>query len=201
MLDALTNNASAPTGRYSKHFVVSGERESLADYLRRVISEKNLKYRQVALRSGGRISHASISAIIKGQTKDIKSSTISALAKGLDVPEADLFAIVRGKPLSSEEQANEEKERIWAMYTDIPRQCQKDVMDLLEVLQRNHSISARREQRDKRRIAASGHGREISNGPVRVATPLYQEGWENERRDMGEEPITLPPKKQTRQAS
>lgn len=93
----LTNLDAALTGKCSKHSGVSTERENLADYLRRVIKEKNLTYRQVAERSGGRISHAAISDIISGKTKEIKSGTISTLAKGLGVPEEEIFAVIRGK--------------------------------------------------------------------------------------------------------
>jgi transcriptional regulator with XRE-family HTH domain len=54
-----------------------------------------------------------------------------------------------------------EQARLVEMYADIPAQCQKDVMDLLTVLQNNHSISRRRarliEHREtvtRRRVAA-----------------------------------------------
>jgi transcriptional regulator with XRE-family HTH domain len=94
---SLTKLDAALTVKCSKHRGVSNERENLGDYLRRVINEKNLTYRQVAERSGGRISHAAISDIISGKTKEIKSSTISALAKGLGVSEEEIFAVIRGK--------------------------------------------------------------------------------------------------------
>lgn len=93
----LTKNAAALTGKYSKQNGVSTERESFADYLRRLISEKNLRYRQVAERSGGLISHAAISDIISGKTREVKASTITALAKGLGVTEEEVFAAYSGK--------------------------------------------------------------------------------------------------------
>lgn len=96
-LSSLTKLANTLTGKCSKHSGVPAERENLSDYLRRVIRERNLTYRQVAERSGGRISHAAISDIISGKTKGIKSSTISALAKGLGVTEEEIFAVIRGK--------------------------------------------------------------------------------------------------------
>jgi transcriptional regulator with XRE-family HTH domain len=170
-----------PSVSCSKQSAVFTEQESLGDFVRRVANEKGITYREVARRGG--ISSPSISDIISGKTRQVKPSTISALAKGLGVSEYELFAVLRGKPINKEEQGNEEKERIWAMYTDIPRQCQKDVLDLLQVLQRNHSISARRERQAERR-------REVA-GPTRVATPLPRtpEEHEAEKRALGEEPI------------
>jgi transcriptional regulator with XRE-family HTH domain len=91
----LTKFAAALTVKCSKQNGVPTEK--LSDYLRRVISEKGLKYRQVAERSGGRISHAAISDIISGKTKEVKVETLKALSKGLDIPEEEIFAVARGK--------------------------------------------------------------------------------------------------------
>lgn len=85
--------------RHSKQCVVNAERESLPDYVRRVAKEKGLSYRQVARRGG--ISAPSISDILSGKTKKVKLETLKALAKGLEVPEDEIFAIARGKTLES----------------------------------------------------------------------------------------------------
>ena len=95
-LGAPHRNSGTPYIRYGKQFVVTTEHETLADYLRRVIKEKNLRYRQIAERSGGGVSPSTISDIISGRTKEIKSGTIAAIAKGIGVPEEEVFAVVRG---------------------------------------------------------------------------------------------------------
>jgi transcriptional regulator with XRE-family HTH domain len=145
--------------RYGKQAVVPTEQERLADFVRRIINEKKLRYRQIAERSGGRsgggISPSTISDIISGRTKEIKSGTIAALARGLEVTEAELWAAIRGQSIDDEMRRQEEHMQIISMYEDIPRQCQQDVLDLLQVLQHNHSISARKEKRAAVRIAAA----------------------------------------------
>lgn len=79
------------------HPVVLNERETLADYVRRLIRDKDLSYRQVAQRSGGEISHATVSDIINGRITNPSTSTLVALAKGLGVPVEEVFAVARGK--------------------------------------------------------------------------------------------------------
>jgi len=78
-------------------FVVNSEREKLADYVRRIISEKGLNYREVARRSGDTISHSIVFDIVSGRSKDVKTSTLIGLAKGLGVTEDELFAVARGE--------------------------------------------------------------------------------------------------------
>jgi transcriptional regulator with XRE-family HTH domain len=73
---------------------VSTEQESIGDYVRRVAKEKGLTFREVARRAG--LSSPTISDIVSGKTKQVKSSTITSLAKGLDVPEEEVFDVVRG---------------------------------------------------------------------------------------------------------
>jgi transcriptional regulator with XRE-family HTH domain len=85
--------------RGSKQFGVKTEQESLADYVRRVIRDKDLSYRKVAAQSGGKISHATVSDIINGNQRDLKTETLIGLARGLGVSEEELFAVARGKSL------------------------------------------------------------------------------------------------------
>jgi transcriptional regulator with XRE-family HTH domain len=79
--------------------VVMALQETLSDYVRRVISEKGLNYREVSRRSGGVISHATVGDIVNGVSKDVRTATLSALARGLGVSEDEIFAIARGKKL------------------------------------------------------------------------------------------------------
>ncbi len=124
--------------------------EDLADYVQRVRNvELKVSLKAVEEASGGEIDSSYVSQIenraVLGANLTLKK--ISALAKGLQVPEEEILAVIRGKALNPDEVAEAEKSRFWAMYSDIPGQCRKDVMDLLLVLQRNHSISARHRRR------------------------------------------------------
>jgi transcriptional regulator with XRE-family HTH domain len=87
-----------PNVRCGKQTAVSTEQhETLSDFVRRVANEKGLAYREVARRSG--LSSPSISDIVSGKTRNIKSSTIPALAKGLGVTDEEILAVIGGKPL------------------------------------------------------------------------------------------------------
>jgi transcriptional regulator with XRE-family HTH domain len=76
--------------------VMPAKHETLASFVSRILTEKNLSYRQVAARSGGQISHATVADIANAQRFDIKKDTLIALARGLDVPADDIFRVARG---------------------------------------------------------------------------------------------------------
>jgi transcriptional regulator with XRE-family HTH domain len=84
------------SARYVKRKPVSSEQESLSDFVRRVIRDKRLTYRQVAARSGGRLGSATVSDIINNRRKNITTETLVALAAGLQVSEQELFAKAAG---------------------------------------------------------------------------------------------------------
>lgn len=71
--------------------------ESLADYVRRVMSEKGLTYREVQARSRNGITTGGVSDIVQGNTKNPGIHTLSALARGLGVPEEEIISVARGK--------------------------------------------------------------------------------------------------------
>lgn len=121
-----------PTVRNSKRGGVTAEHETLSDYLRRVIRDKDLSYRKVAQRSGGRVSHATISDIINGRQRDIKTETLIGIAKGLGVSEEEMFAIARGKSVSGDLQLNEL--RLLEYFRSLSEESQEDVLTYLEML-------------------------------------------------------------------
>lgn len=157
---SLTKLDVSLNGKCSKHSGVSSERENLGDYLRRVISEKNLTYRQVAERSGGRISHAAISDIISGKTKEIKSSTITALARGLGVPEEEIFAVIRGK--SPTDDPDYKNWKYAALFDDAkrltPEQMEK-FENIMEIARRE--VTRMLEEQEKESLRRSGRVRGI----------------------------------------
>ena len=85
----------------------SSKQESLADFVRRVRSEKGLSTPEVERQSGGRITDAYVSRIENGYVKNVSPEKLQALAKGLGIPEDEIFAVARGKSVSGELQLNE----------------------------------------------------------------------------------------------
>lgn len=72
-------------------------RETLADFVSRVMKEKKLSHRKVAAASGGLVSHSSVADIANGHRHNPNKDTILGLSKGLDVPADDLFRVARGQ--------------------------------------------------------------------------------------------------------
>src|SRR4051812_106443 len=88
-----------------KQIVVSTGRgsETLADYVRRVRTEKALSLEDVSKMSGGRIGRSHINRIENGLSTSPSPQRLQALAKGLGVSEEEVFAAARGKTLSEAE--------------------------------------------------------------------------------------------------
>jgi transcriptional regulator with XRE-family HTH domain len=85
-----------------KYDSVTDNINKLQDYVRRLISEKDLNYRQVARHSRGLISHGTVYDIISGRNLNPSLSSLRGLAKGLGVTEEELFACAAGKPLEKD---------------------------------------------------------------------------------------------------
>lgn len=87
----------APNVKCSKQNVVSAQLQALSEFVRVVMNEKGLNYRQVAERSGGLVSHTTVFDVVNLRSKDVKGRTLRGLAKGLGVTEEELFAVAQGK--------------------------------------------------------------------------------------------------------
>lgn len=111
--------------------VVNSLRETLSDYVRRVINEKGLNYREVA-RLSGAISHATVGDIVNGIPRNYGTDTLRALAKGLGVPEDELFAAARGK--KPKDGLTPEEMHLLHCFRGIPSERQSDVLGYLELL-------------------------------------------------------------------
>lgn len=74
--------------------------ETLADYVSRVrVQEKHLSLTAVGRNSGGQIDGSYVSRIENGIVTNVSPEKLSALAKGLDVPEDEIFAVARGQSM------------------------------------------------------------------------------------------------------
>lgn len=83
----------------AKTLLMSSRLDGLADYVRRVIREKGLTYRQVAdkaKRGGHKLSHSTVGEIIKNPQTSFRLETLQALAYGLGVAEDEIINRARG---------------------------------------------------------------------------------------------------------
>jgi transcriptional regulator with XRE-family HTH domain len=112
--------------------VVMALQESLRDYVRRIISEKGLNYREVSRRTGGAISHATVGDIVNGVSKDVRTATLRSLAKGLGVSEDEVFAVARGKEAEGELSLDEL--HLLHCFRAIPPERRTDALGYLDML-------------------------------------------------------------------
>jgi transcriptional regulator with XRE-family HTH domain len=81
-----------------KRFVVeTQEQERLADYVRRVRSAKGLSLSKVEKNSQGEIDGSYVNRIENDLVRNVTPEKLRALAKGLGVPEDEIFDVARGK--------------------------------------------------------------------------------------------------------
>lgn len=73
--------------------------ESLSEYVRRIMDEKDLKPKDVEVRSGNKIDAAYVFKIRKGNFKYPSVVKLQGLAEGLGVDEDELFKVARGIPI------------------------------------------------------------------------------------------------------
>ena len=79
--------------------------ETLAEYVNRVMKEKNLKALDVEARAtelGHKITDTYVTNIMRGINKNLSIEKLIALADGLDVDKVELFKVAAGIEESSE---------------------------------------------------------------------------------------------------
>ncbi len=73
--------------------------ETLSQYVKRILEEKQLTHLNVEERSLKGITDAYIGSIVNGKAWNPSVSKLKALAVGIDEPEDDVFNVARGLPL------------------------------------------------------------------------------------------------------
>lgn len=84
------------------------EKETLGQYVARIIQEKGLKHHEVKELSGGRITDGYVRGIMTGKASNLSVDKLKALALGLCVSEDELFMVARGLPLEREDKSQTE---------------------------------------------------------------------------------------------
>ena len=84
---------------YKVRCIVRGmpQPETIGDYIRRVMNEENLTFRNIESLSKGAISAGYVNDLVKGKTKNPSVAKLKALARGLGRTETEVIAIARGE--------------------------------------------------------------------------------------------------------
>jgi transcriptional regulator with XRE-family HTH domain len=125
-------------------------RENLEQYVRRILQEKGLTFADVHRRAGGEISKGYVCDISHGSTASLTVRKLQALARGLDVPEDDLFAIARGVAADENGFSASRFATIFARYRELPEADRREVEVLLEALAREIEWRRWRQQAPER---------------------------------------------------
>jgi len=109
------------------------KRETLGDFIRRIRRAKNMSCADVSKRSarfGKRISGSYINRIENYPNLRITTDRLKALADGLDVPVAELFARSVGLMHGDEDAA---EVRLVAQFRNLSPERKADILQLLEL--------------------------------------------------------------------
>ncbi|MEW6207665.1 MAG: helix-turn-helix transcriptional regulator [Acidobacteriota bacterium] len=117
--------------------IALSRRESLGAYIRRLLDERGLSFKDVEMRSGERISHSYVHQIASGQTKNLTVEKIRGLAAGLGVTEEEVFKVVCDTA-SAERSAfrNGEFAGLYQKYEALSERGKRRIRPLVEMLDR-----------------------------------------------------------------
>jgi MoaA/NifB/PqqE/SkfB family radical SAM enzyme len=121
-------------------------RETLSQYVRRVMKQRALNARDIERNSSKKIDNSYISKIINGSVTNLTSNAIVALARGLGVNPHELFTVVSGH--SAEPERDEKPDSY--LLVDMMQQMVMNP-ELMEVMQEWMRLS----EEDKGRMLES----------------------------------------------
>lgn len=169
--------------------------ETLGDYVRRVRTEKGLSTTDVETisRQGSLkgISDAYVTQIENGHVTNVSPQKLAALARGLQISEEELFAVVRGKvpPVRSVEIAPEDledrakrRELMALLFDDIPDDCQLDTLASMVGVHARRGISLRIHERSGARADALSKISQLISELLPTNTQPLIDRKENEQR-------------------
>jgi transcriptional regulator with XRE-family HTH domain len=138
------------------------------DYLRKVIADKGLNYREIAARSGGSVTHSTIHDILAGRSRNPTVSTLKGLSKGLGVPESELFDAARGASSSD----SDDIEAIIRYARGLSPARQLDLLTMAKVYFAESSDPPRGEQTEPKFTAVTKTPKREMSNEVKTRTPL-----------------------------
>jgi transcriptional regulator with XRE-family HTH domain len=114
-------------------------KETLSEYTKRLMDEKNYGVRDVARNSKGKISASHVSKILSGEAENLTASKSVGLALGLGVDPHEVFSIITGFPIP------EAKPEGMIAFVDVVRKIM-DNPKLIEVIQLWAKLPAKEER-------------------------------------------------------
>jgi transcriptional regulator with XRE-family HTH domain len=72
------------------------DKETLAQYVTRIIKEKKFTHQEVRKLAGGKITDGYVRGIMTGKARNPSVDKLKALARGLGVSEDEVFSVARG---------------------------------------------------------------------------------------------------------
>lgn len=115
------------------------QKEDLADFVRRVLKEKNLTTRDVeqrAKRKGKQINNGYVSRIVSRTATNLTVDKLKALAFGLGVQEKEIFDHVLSDPLESNSDFQvSDFALLFDKYEDLPEADKKEVRVLIKAIE------------------------------------------------------------------
>lgn len=124
--------------------------EDLADYVRRVMKESGVSYRDIeetADKKGFHISNGYVSKIVSRAAVNISVEKLRALAAGLNRSEEEVFAVARGQKLTEEKISDSLMSALAFNYGKLTKKDKETLAPLLRALQRE--IDERLEKNNK----------------------------------------------------
>lgn len=125
--------------------------EDLADYLRQKLND-GATLRGIEERSEGGITHSYLSKLLSGAASNPSRDKLKAIARGLGVPEEEVFAAAQGRARSESEVFDSE---IYVMFRGFDELSDEDKADLLGTIR---MLAAEVQRRRPRKLAANGKG-------------------------------------------
>jgi transcriptional regulator with XRE-family HTH domain len=113
--------------------------EDLSDYVRRVMKENGVSYRdveEIAEKKGFHISNGYVSKIVSRAATNISVEKLRALSAGLNRPEEEVFAVARGERLSEEKLSDAVMSALAFNYGKLTKRDREAIAPLLRALQR-----------------------------------------------------------------
>lgn len=74
-------------------------KETLREYVQRMMDEKNFGVRDVARNSGNKVSASHVSKVLSGEAENLTASKTVGLALGLKVDPHEVFSVITGYPI------------------------------------------------------------------------------------------------------
>jgi transcriptional regulator with XRE-family HTH domain len=136
-------------------------KETLSEYVKRVMQQKGLGVRDVERNSKKKITNSHISKVLAGTAKNLQADKIVALAAGLKVSPHEVFSVISGTEQTERPdlmvfadimQKVAMKPLILEIVQELLRVEEKDYVDILTALrfmiERNQKSSKRKKKKD-----------------------------------------------------